>query len=131
VRHRARLTCAGFGACHGDDRRRRAGWPLLGILTKPGSLSFEGAAPAVYRSSDWAERAFCAACGSCLFHRITLTEGPHAGSLHLAVGTLDDISGLRLGEEPFADRPGGAYAFAGDHRRMTAAETIAFFTGGG
>ncbi len=130
VRYRARLACATFGACHCDDCRRWTGGALMTVRTEPGDVRFESAERlGVYRSSEWAERGFCTVCGSCLFYRITLTEGPHAGSLHLAVGTLDDRSGLTLDEELFADRPGPAYAFVGEHRRLSAAETVAMFGG--
>ena len=127
----ARLESLSFGACHCDQCRHWAGGPLMAITVAADGMAVAGAENLrVYTSSDWAERASCAVCGASLWYRVTLAEGPMAGTYHLAVGTLDDMTGLTLRRELFADRTAGAYAFAGDHRRLSAAETVAMFTGG-
>jgi hypothetical protein len=115
-----------FGACHCAQCLRWTGGPMMAVTMAPG-LRWEGEV-ATFRSSDWAERGFCPRCGSTLFYRITLTEGPHAGETHVALGAFDDPSGLTLDLELFADRTAGAYAFAGEHKRLSAAETLKLFS---
>jgi hypothetical protein len=76
-----------------------------------------------HRSSDWAERGFCATCGSNLFFRLP-NQGAEAG-YEMSVGAFDDQSGLRLTGEIFVDRNPGVYALAGPLTRMTEAECFA------
>ena len=49
------------------------------------------------------------------------------GDMHVGLGLLDDPSGISLSEEIFIDRKPDAYALAGNHKRMTEAETLAMF----
>jgi hypothetical protein len=43
----------------------------------------------------------------------------------MCVGAFDDTGSFGLNEEIFIDRKPAAYGFAGDHPRLTEAETIA------
>lgn len=79
----------------------------------------------IYDSSEWGERGFCRECGSSLFWRAK--EGWHSAVSAAAFGNYD---GLRLTTEIFYDRKPGFYALANETKKMTEAETIAFFTGG-
>jgi hypothetical protein len=45
----------------------------------------------------------------------------------MCVGTFDEPGQFTLTSEIFVDRKPGGYAFAGDHERLTEAETIAKF----
>ena len=74
-----------------------------------------------YKSSDWAERAFCKTCGSNLFYRIT-APGPHEGQYHIGMGTLDDSNGMAMNTEIFIDEKPDSYNLAGDTHKMTGAE---------
>ena len=69
-----------------------------------------------YASSAFAERAWCATCGSALWiHDID-------GDVHdLMPGLFADLAGLPLGHEVYADRCPSGFAFAGEHPRITAA----------
>ena len=78
-----------------------------------------------HRSSDWAERGFCATCGSNLFYRL-VHQGDAAG-YQISVGALDDPTGLKMTGEIFVDRNRGAYAFAGPLTKMTEAECLALY----
>jgi hypothetical protein len=104
--------------------RRWTGGIELGVQVEPGGIEWEGAAPATYASSDWAERGFCGRCGASLFWRLT-AEGPMRGLMSLSVGSLDDMSGLALTSEVFIDHKPEGHAFAGDRKRMTEAEVMA------
>ena len=127
VRYGAATDSTTLGACCCEQCRRHTGSLLVGLGVMAGAITWTGT-PATYRSSDWAERGFCPTCGSTLFYRVT--AGAMAGYTSIAAGTLDDTAGLVLGHEYFADAC-GAYRLAGDHRRITRAETIAKFSGGG
>ena len=104
-------------ACHCEMCRRWAGGPFLGVNCGP-EVAFEGQVTR-HRSSDWAERGFCAACGTHLFY--FFAQGPLYVVL---VGLFDDQSGLSFDREIFIDRKPGYYAFAGERKRQTEAEFL-------
>lgn len=110
-------------ACHCDMCRRHTSSAFMSLATDPGSETIEGPAKS-FQSSDWAERGFCEVCGSTLWYG-TL----HDGAKHLAAGLFDNAAGAPLKLEFFADQCPSGYAFAGDHKRLTAQDTIALFSG--
>ena len=119
VTYRAEGLETHYHACHCDTCRRWSGGPAFGI--RVGSVQFDGEAHIkAYKSSDWAERGFCTACGANLFYRI-----PEAGMTILWAGTLDDQSALQLDGEIYIDKKPPGYNFAGDHSRQTEAEFMA------
>lgn len=127
VRYEAAEIAKTCSACHCDMCRRWSGGPFIGVQAK--GLTWQGEDRiSVIQSSDWAERAFCSACGSSLFYRIT-APGPYLGNVSLALGTLDDPSDLTLDTEMFIDKKPGAYAIEGEHRRITEAEAFEMFGG--
>ena len=110
-----------FDACHCGMCRRWTGGPLF--TTETQSVVFEGTASlGRYPSSDWAERGFCKTCGSTLFYYLKPTE-----TFAMSVGAFDDSSAFRLSEEIYIDSKPAGYAMAGDHPRLTEAETLAKF----
>ena len=74
------------------------------------------------RSSDWAERGFCAQCGSNLFYRIVERD-----DYQVAAGLFDDQSMLRLSLQVFTDQKPAFYEFANQTKMMTEAEVVAMF----
>jgi len=76
----------------------------------------------IIRSSDWAERGFCAKCGSNLFYHIVGNS-----DYQIAAGLFDDQSKLRLSLQLFTDQKPGFYEFANETKMMTGAEVIAMF----
>lgn len=111
-------------ACHCDMCRQHTSGAFVSIKTVPGSVTVEGSATS-YRSSDWAERGFCATCGSTLWYG-TIADGER----HLAAGLFENAAGAPLVIEFFEDNSPDGYAFAGAHKKLNEAETIALFTGG-
>ena len=108
-------------ACHCEMCRRWAGSPLL--ATSAAGVAFAGDENiGIYDSSEWAERGFCKICGSNLFYRLKAT-----GGYHMPVGVFDDQSAFQIKGEIFIDRKPPGYDFAGDHPRLTEAETMAMF----
>ena len=115
------------GACHCGMCRAWSGGVFIGLQAGKDDVTLEGADNiTLYRSSDWAERGFCARCGSSLFYRVT-APGPMQGDYHFGAGTLDDWGGATLTDEIFIDRKPAGYAFANETRKMTEAEVMALF----
>jgi len=115
------------GACHCEMCRRWSGGVYLGVEIAPADISYTGQENiTIFASSEWAERAFCSKCGTSLYCRIT-ASGPHTGTYHIGLGTLDDPSGITLTSEIFIDKKPGGYTFAGGTHKMTAVEVFAQF----
>lgn len=114
-------------ACHCEMCRRWTGTAFVATPVPEAALRWQGAENiGVYRSSDWAERGWCMRCGSTLFYRVT-AEGPEQGTHYLALGLFDDPDALPLASEIYIDRKPESYAFAGERKRLTAAEVEAQF----
>ena len=110
------------GVCHCGMCRRWSGGPLLGVDVGQ-DIEIEGKEHVTaYRSSDWAERAFCSKCGSNLYYRIVQADG-HI----LAAGLLDEQGGLEMTTQIFIDEKPAFYDFANETKNMTAAEVFALF----
>ncbi|MCC1494776.1 GFA family protein [Cognatishimia sp. F0-27] len=106
-------------ACHCAMCRRHTSGLFVSIETEAPEIT--GPARS-FQSSDWAERGFCGTCGS------TLWYGTRAdGVRHLAAGLFEDAGHGRMEIEFFADCCPSGYALAGTHRKMSTAETQAFF----
>ena len=75
---------------------------------------------AVYRSSEWAERAFCKTCGSNLWFKFLPT-----GNRSFSAGLFDSASSARIEKEIFIDEAASWTCIGGDHPKMTGEEIIA------
>jgi hypothetical protein len=123
VQYTAEDLEAHYHACHCGMCRRWTGGPFL--VAAAGKVSFQDTRHlGRYRSSEWAERGFCTKCGSSLYYLLA-----EADQYLVAAGTLDSAEELSLGREIFVDCKMRGYDFAGDHERLTEAQTIAFFNG--
>lgn len=106
-------------ACHCSMCRRWGGGPLFAVDAGT-DFRIEGEENVeVYRSSAWAERAFCRRCGTHLFYR--LVEG---GRYFVPVGLFDD-GAWNFEEQIFIDEKPDFYAFANATRNLTGAEVFA------
>ena len=106
------------GACHCRMCQRWSGGIFM--TTTARGVQFEGQENiCTYRSSEWAERGFCGKCGSLLFYRLLKTD-----QHEMCVGVFDDGSDLVLSDEIFIDHKPAGYALAGEHPRLTEAETL-------
>jgi hypothetical protein len=127
VRFRAGLTSFSFGACHCDMCRRWVGSALLAISVPTDNIHWDGHANiARFQSSSWAERANCKVCGTALFYRVT-SDGPGAGDTELPIGLFDSADGLTFDSEIYIDLKPDSFAYAGDRKRMTRAQTHEHF----
>lgn len=108
-------------ACHCRMCQRWAGGPLFAATV--GRIEFDDEAPIqTYASSEWAERAFCQRCGSGLFYRFKAN-----GMMIVNVGLFDDSEPFVLSGEIFVDHKAKGFEFAGDHERLSEAETLERF----
>lgn len=111
-----------FGACHCKMCQRWAGSALL-ALTVPGeTLTISGDATRTYSSSDWAERSFCGNCGAGLWYKVKDED-----IYHIAIGLLDDTTGLTLKSEIFHDLKPDCFELSASSKKYTTAETMAMF----
>lgn len=114
-------------ACHCETCRRWVGSATLSVMVAAEDIRFEGSEHIrSYRSSDWAERAWCDRCGTTLYYHLTIEPRSYA----LSLGLFDEPDGMPLVREIYIDRKPDGYAFAGEHERWTKAETEATFGGG-
>jgi hypothetical protein len=106
-------------ACHcGMCRRWSGGSPFFAVRAE--NVTFEGESNiGRYDSSDWAQRGFCKTCGTALFYYFKA-----ANRYAMSAGVFDDNAKFVLAREIFIDDKPEGYAFAGEHPRWTAAETI-------
>lgn len=109
-------------ACHCGMCRRWTGGPEYGVDCA--GVSFVEDAPiGRWRSSEWAERGFCARCGGALFYR--LIDAPE-GEMSMVPGVFDDQTQFELVREIFVDeRP--AWVPVAPVAQLTGAEALASF----
>jgi len=122
VRFTATVEDDAVNACHCSMCRKWTGGPLLVVhSTQP--LTFSGTQPAVYDSSDWAQRGFCPTCGTHLFYRLK------AGNFDaVPVGVLDSDHPWRFDLQIFVDEKPAWYCFSNPTQNMTGAEVMAQFS---
>jgi len=114
-------AAAELHACHCSMCRRWTGSAFLEIDAAPGTLEHQGPIR-VFRSSDWAERASCATCGTPLWYALTDPTQPYHA---VSAGLFDDAAGFPLTKEIYVDRKPAGFGYAGNHQRLTEAEFLA------
>jgi hypothetical protein len=118
-----------IAACHCGMCRRWGGGPYLAVHCGS-ELQVTGAEKLkTYRSSEWAERAFCSECGTHLFYRLIPTNEyfPTAG---LFQGQQDSTA-FQFETQIYIDNKPNYYEFANQTQMMTEAEVMAQFSSPG
>ncbi|MEE1920447.1 GFA family protein [Pseudomonas sp. 148P] len=111
-----------LGACHCSMCRKWNGGPLLTVHSSQ-APQFSGAQPTVFDSSDWAERGFCATCGSHLFYRL---KG--GNFFAIPVGVLDGEHAWDFNLQVYIDEKPSYYCFSNVTQTMTGAEVVEQFS---
>ncbi len=110
------------GACHCTMCRRWSAGPFLvrdcGTSVEVADTTHLG----TYRSSEWAERAFCKQCGTPLYYRL-VEQNQH----YVSAEAFDDRAGYALTHQVFIDEKPAYYDFANKTHDMTGAEVFAAF----
>lgn len=105
--------------CHCAMCQRWGGAFYAGVKGEAADVTGEDAVT-VYRSSPWAERAFCGTCGSNLWYRFL----PTGGRSFLA-GLFDLPSGFGIEQQIFVDEKPDWYDIAQESPMLTGPEVIA------
>lgn len=111
-------------ACHCGMCQTWSGGVFMAVSCGESVRFNEGAPVRSYRASSWGERIFCAECGASLVWQVQ--GGTHQ---NVALACLAERDDFPLTSEIYIDHKPSGYAFAGDHRRQTAAEVEAGRTG--
>ncbi|MFW1676926.1 GFA family protein [Pontibacter sp. JAM-7] len=112
-----------IASCHCNICRKWGGGPLMAVdcateVTIKGQDSIK-----VFATSDWAERGFCAKCGTHLFFRLK-----ESGQYIIPVGLFDQQAPLHFGLQIFVDEKPDYYAFGNPTSNLTGAEFFAQLT---
>ena len=99
---------------------RRSGSAFYAAVSGDDAVVQNEKGAVTYRSSDWAERAFCKRCGSTLWFRFHPT-----GDRSFSAGLFDEAAALGIEQEIFIDEAARWTQLNGDHLRKTGTETIA------
>jgi hypothetical protein len=106
------------GVCHCRMCQQWTGGALLAFRAAKEAVTVDGPVTR-FASSAFAERAFCARCGSHLWMRDVDDE---TSGYDLMPGLFDAALGWPLRSEIYADRAMASLRLMGDHRRTTEAE---------
>lgn len=113
---------ADMNACHCGMCRRWGSGPYMSVHAGS-NVTITGADRIrSFRSSDWAERAFCGECGTHLYYRLLPTNDHE-----LSMGLFQDGPEFLFREQIFIDCKPGTYEFANDTENLTEAEVFAKF----
>lgn len=104
-----------IGACFCDMCMRWSGSAMMGVDAVPGTVVVAGPVK-TFRSSSFSERAWCDTCGSNLWMR------DEEGVFELMPGLFPNAGDARLTNVVYADRAPAGWNYAGDPRRISAAE---------
>jgi hypothetical protein len=122
VRFTATPRDRNVGACHYGMRRRWSAGPFL-VIDCGDTLQVENpACLGTYRSSEWAERGFCATCGTALFYRLI-----DKNLYFVSAEAFDDRDGYVLASQVIIDEKPAYYDFANHTHNMTGADVFAAF----
>jgi hypothetical protein len=93
VRYRATKPPLRGVICHCSKCRRHSGAPMLAFVHFPvDAFTWLGREPARFRSSEFAERGFCPACGS----TVSMYEEVLRDRVQICVGSLDEPARVRI-----------------------------------
>ncbi|GAB4318757.1 MAG: GFA family protein [Leptolyngbyaceae cyanobacterium] len=113
-------------ACHCGMCRRWGGGPALMVVCGS-NVQIDGTENVkAYRSSEWAERAFCSECGTHLYYKFLPT-----GDYFVPAGLFQDGVEFEFTEQIFIDRKPAYYDFANQTVNLTEAEVFAKFAPSG
>lgn len=124
VKVQAKAMQQSMGACHCTMCRKWTAGPLLSVECGA-DVEFEGESNiSIYNSSDWAERGFCAKCGTHLFYRLKQNQ-----LYFMSVGVFDSCDDFDFDHQVFIDEKPAYYCFANETKNMTGAELFELYSG--
>ncbi len=116
------LSNTEMAACHCSMCRTWSGGPMLAVDCGDSLKVSDEAAVKRYQSSEWAERGFCADCGTHLFYYLIANN-----QYHLPAGLLETQSNYSFTHQIFIDEKPDYYSFSNETQNMTGTEVFAYF----
>lgn len=109
------------GACHCSTCRRWSGGPFFAVHAEGQPVITGEESITRYGSSDFAERGFCAQCGTTLFYHLKPGAFSAEGAYMLAAGMLNLPDDMSFDSEIYIDSQPDWYRFdeAASRSRMT------------
>ncbi len=123
VRYEAE-TAEQFGVCYCKMCQRWSSGVYMGVSASAFTVTKGKEALTLAKTSEWANRAFCNLCGSNIYY-----HAEAFGSPSVALGSLDDTSGLTPHVQLFIDKKPEGFALDAETKTMTEAECMAHFAG--
>ncbi len=111
-----------FNVCHCGMCRKWGAGPFMAVHCEGPAEFADDEGLTWYRSSEWAERGFCAKCGTSLFYR--LTADPEA-MLIVSSEAFDEADDFELHQHIYVDYKPGRYQFGDARPGLTEAELLA------
>jgi len=122
VKIKASSISPNITACHCGMCRKWGGGPALALQCGK-EVEIEGIDNVrVFDSSDWAERGFCAYCGTHLFYRIKGT-----GEYSIPAGFFPELKGLEIEVQYFSDKRPDYYCFSNKTKELTEKEVFELY----
>jgi hypothetical protein len=111
---------AKFGACHCGMCRTWGGSAFMSVGCGS-SLTIEGAEYITkFKSSDWANRAFCKECGTHLYYEFSQNKDHY-----VPIGFFEDTKKLNFSHQIFIDKADGKYSFKEETSMLTEEDVFA------
>lgn len=98
--------------CHCTTCRRWSGGPMFAVHCGA-DVNISGDTPTRYQSSDWAERGFCAKCGTHLFYHLLPKNE------YILPAGLFDGQDFSVSTEIFIDQKPPYYDFSNQTKKLT------------
>ena len=111
-----------FGVCYCKMCQRWASGVYMGVSTEGFRVTEGEDSLTIFKSSVWAQRAFCGKCGSNIFYSV-----PEHDNLSVAFGSLDDTSGMAPHVQYFIDKKPKGFSLEQQTKVMTEAEIEALY----
>lgn len=111
---------AELGLCHCTMCRRWTGGPMFAVHCGA-NVTFSGDTVSRYKSSDWAERGFCAKCGTHLFYYLLPSN-----EYILSAGLFQEQA-FRLTNQIFIDEKPGYYEFSNQTKNLTGQQVFELY----
>ncbi len=120
VRYKATVTGT-FSTCYCKMCQRWTAGVFMGAATQSFEVTQGEEDLVVVDTSSWAKRSFCSKCGSSIYYCM-----PQHGE-SVALGTLDDTSGLSNTVQYFSDKRPEGFSLAESTKEMTTEDIKAAF----
>ena len=128
VRYRATSAPVRGVICHCSMCRKHSGAPALAFVHfRADTFEWTKGAPTRYQSSEFAQRGFCAKCGSTL----SMHEEVLADRVQVTVGSLDDPARVRIDDHVWTDQQVPWFHIADDLPRFGRSSTAVPSKAGG